>query len=119
MSSDLTAGRKKAIKLLVKNTGSVDLADIKLDAQTPPDWDIEFDKQTMNSLAEGEEFVVEAKVEAPKDMIAGDNVVNLSAETFEESSEAPFIMSVKTSTLWGFISVGIIVLVIAGIYFVF
>jgi len=119
MSSDLTAGRKKTIKLLVKNTGSVVLTDIKLDAQTPPDWDVEFDKQTINSLEAGEEFVVEAKVEAPKDTIAGDYVVNFSAKTSEASSEATFRMSVKTSTLWGFISVGIIVLVIAGIYFVF
>lgn len=119
MSSDITAGRNKTIKLVVQNSGSVVLTDIKLDAQTPPEWEVEFDKQTINSLEAGEEAVVEATIDTPSDTIAGDYVVNFSAKTSEASSEATFRMSVKTSTMWGFISVGIIVLVIAGIYFVF
>ncbi|HLS07226.1 MAG TPA: NEW3 domain-containing protein, partial [Bacillota bacterium] len=109
----------KTVKLLIENTGSVALTDVKLAATTPPDWEVDFDQQTINSLEAGENTVIDAKIEAPSDAIAGDYVVNFSAETAEASSEETFRMSVKTSTLWGFISVGIIIVVIAGIYFVF
>jgi|SRR5690625_3831696 len=119
LSANVTAGRDKTVSLVLENTGSADLTDISLSAQTPPDWEVTFDQEQIQTLKAGETATVKATVHAPNDAIAGDYVTTFSAETAQASSEAPFRMSVKTSTLWGFIGVAIILFIIAGLYFIF
>lgn len=119
LSTDVTAGRDKTIGLVVENTGSVDLTDISLSAQTPPDWEVTFDQDVIQTLKAGDSTTVKATVHAPNEAIAGDYVTTFTAETAEVSSEAPFRLSVKTSTLWGIIGIAIIVFVIGGLYIIF
>lgn len=119
LSSDVTAGRTKSVQLVVENTGSAELKDIKLKATAPPEWEVNFDKDTIQTLGAGEQANVKATIEAPNDAIAGDYVTTFSAESSEVSSEANFRVSVKTSTMWGLISVGIILAVVGGLYVIF
>lgn len=119
LSSDVTAGRNKSVQLVVENTGSAELKDIKLKATAPPEWEVNFDKDTIQTLGAGEQANVKATIEAPNDAIAGDYVTTFSAESSEVSSDANFRVSVKTSTMWGLISVGIILAVVGGLYVIF
>lgn len=119
LSTNITAGRDKNVSLVVENTGSVDLTDISLSAQTPPNWEVTFDQEQIPVLKAGDKTTVKATVEAPDDAIAGDYVTTFNAETPQVSAEAPFRMSVKTSTLWGFVGVAIILIVIGGLYIIF
>lgn len=119
LSSDITAGGKKSLDLVVKNTGTAELLDVELSANTPPNWDVSFNKDSIPQLEAGDSATIKATVEAPGDMIAGDYVATIEAGTAQVSDQATFRISVKTSTLWGLIGVGIIVGVLAGLYFVF
>src|SRR5699024_2528017 len=119
LSSDITAGGKKSLELVVKNTGTAELLDVELSANTPPNWDVSFNKDSIPQLEAGDSATIKATVEAPGDTIAGDYVATIEAGTAQVSDQATFRISVKTSTLWGLIGVGIIVGVLAGLYFVF
>ncbi|HLR08820.1 MAG TPA: NEW3 domain-containing protein [Bacillota bacterium] len=119
LSADVTAGGKKKVDLVVENTGTADLTDIELSASTPPDWDVTFDEDTVQTLKASEKAKVQATISAPDDAIAGDYVTTFDAKTAEASSEASFRVSVKTSTWWGLVGVAIILAVIGGLYYIF
>lgn len=118
LSTDITAGRDKNIELLVKNTGTAKLTDISLEANTPPEWEAEFNKETIPELEPGKSETVKVNIKASKNAIAGDYVTSFSASTAEKSADATYRVSVKTSTLWGIVAVVIIVGVIAGLYYI-
>lgn len=118
LSTDITAGKDKVIDLVVKNTGTASLVDINLSAQTPPNWETEFDKNTIAQLEPGKSETIKVTVTASDEAIAGDYVVTFSASSAETSSEATFRISVETSTLWGIVAVLIIALVVAGLYYI-
>lgn len=119
LSSTLTAGKEKTIQLVVENTGTVEVLDVQLSSMTPPNWEVEFDQKQIDLLEAGESHTVQAKIKAPSDAMAGDYVTQIKAQAALASSEVDFRMSVKTSTLWGFLAIGIIALVLAGLFFVF
>jgi len=119
LSSTLTAGKEKTIQLVVENTGTVEVVDVQLHATTPPNWEVEFDQKQIDVLEAGESATIQARIKAPSDAMAGDYVTSIKAQAALASSEADFRMSVKTSTLWGFVALGIIIAVIAGLFAVF
>ncbi|MFD2656429.1 NEW3 domain-containing protein [Gracilibacillus thailandensis] len=118
LSADVTAGNDRTIDLVVENTGTAALNDISISASTPPNWESEFDESSIATLEAGESKTVKATFTAPDDAIAGDYVTTFTAETSEASSDADFRVSVETSTLWGIISVLIILAVVGGLYFI-
>lgn len=118
VSTDVTAGRDRTVELVVKNNGSADLQDIKLSASTPPNWESSFDHDKIPTLAAGESQTIKATISASDDAIAGDYVTTFTAKTAEVSSESQFRISVKTSTLWGFVGVAIILIVASGLYYI-
>ena len=117
LSTDVTAGGKKTIKLLVKNTGSVPLNDVKLSSSTPDDWNVKFDPKQVSMLQPGESSTVDATIEASSKAIAGDYVLRINATTPNVSSKATFRVTVNKSVVWGSVGIGFIVLVIAGIFY--
>jgi uncharacterized membrane protein len=119
LSTSVTAGKGKKLELQVQNTGTVDLKDVKLSADTPIDWTVTFDPPTVDKLAPGETKSVIATIDSANSAIAGDYVVSMSASSPEAGSDAQFRVSVKTSVLWSWIGVLIIAGVAGGIYYLF
>lgn len=119
LSTDVTAGSERNLTLTVTNTGSADLRDITLSANTPVDWEVTFEPKQINKLEAGQSTEVTATIKASEQAIAGDYVVNMKASSPEASSEATFRVSVKTSMLWGWLGVLIILGVIGGVYYLF
>lgn len=118
LSTDINAGSDKTIELIVKNTGSSTLTDIKLDSSLPPDWEVEFEPANLDKLEAGKSVKVKAKLKASKDAIAGDYVAEFTAETPEASSKAQFRVSVKTSMAWGLVGIVIIIGVVGSLYYI-
>ncbi len=119
LSTEVTAGDEKKIDLTVKNTGTAPLRDIELSATTPANWEVTFDTKNINVLEPGKSANVQATIKADKKAIAGDYVVSMKAQTPEKSAEAQFRVAVKTSVLWGWIGILIILGVIGGVYYLF
>jgi len=116
LNMEATAGREGTVTLLVKNTGSADLKNVKLTASKPSNWDVTFSTDQIDLLQAGESQEVTATVKPDGKAIAGDYMVTFTASTQETSSKAEFRVLVKTSTLWGFVGVVIIALMVYGLY---
>lgn len=119
LSTKLTAGESKKIELLVRNTGSSDLANIKLNASQPTNWDIAFEPQQIDKLLAKSETKVTATIKAYKNAIPGDYAASFEAQTSEANAKAQFRFTVKTAMLWGWIGVLIIVAAAGGVYYMF
>ncbi|MBO9610818.1 MAG: hypothetical protein J7639_33010 [Paenibacillaceae bacterium] len=119
LSTDITSGKTRKLTLQVTNSGSADLKDVQLSTSAPVDWEVSFAPQKIDNLAAGQSAQVEATIKASGKSIAGDYVVQMTASSPEKSADAQFRVAVKTSMLWGWIGVIIILLVAGGIYYLF
>ena len=119
LSTTITAGDEKRVPLRVFNTGSSELADIKLGFSAPVNWDVTFDPKNVSNLQPGGEAQVFATIKADKKAIPGDYVTNIEAKTPEVSSKVAFRISVETPMLWGWIGVLIIIAAFGSVYYLF
>jgi uncharacterized membrane protein len=116
LSFDVRANSESSVVISVANTGNTDLSNISLSASAPTDWTVEFSSDTIDSLAAGETKTVTAKVTPSESAISGDYSMTITATTDDNSTDAQFRVTVKTSTGWGVICV-IIIAAIAGILY--
>ncbi len=119
ISTDITAGKEKRVKLLVRNTGSAELKDINLSFSAPVKWDVTFDPKKIDQLQSGVSTNVFATIKASKKAIPGDYETKLFAKTPETSSDVTFRISVETPMLWGWVGVLIILIAVGSIYYLF
>jgi uncharacterized membrane protein len=119
LSTKITAGDEKVIELLVRNTGTSPLNDVKLTASKPANWSVEFDTTKIDVIQPREKATVMATLKADKKAIPGDYIVSFNAQTPEASSKASFRVSVRTSMLWGWIGVGVIAVALGSVFILF
>ena len=117
LSTALQSGREKTIDVVVENTGSAPLTEVKLSATAPPNWETTFEPSTIPKIEPGDKATVKARITASDKAIAGDYVTTISASAAESSAEADFRISVETSMLWGLFAVAIILIVLGGFYY--
>ncbi|WP_461532913.1 COG1470 family protein [Sinomicrobium sp.] len=116
LSSKVTAGDDKKIKLLLRNTGSVGIDNIDLKSKAPSNWEVTFEPKKINHLEPGQSEEVYATLEADNKALAGDYQVNFQANSSDARSEASFRISVRTSMLTGWVGLLIILLAAGGVY---
>jgi uncharacterized membrane protein len=119
LNADAYAGKKKEVKLLVINTGTSDLKDVKLHSWEPRNWSITFEPEEISLLKAGESKEVKAYIKPDDKAITGDYEVEMRVSTPEASSGIEMRVMVKTSTLWGFVGIVIIALMVYGLYLIF
>lgn len=119
LSTDVTAGDSRKLQLKVSNTGSADLRGLELRANTPAKWEVTFEPKQIDKLAAGQSAEVTATIKADSKAIAGDYVVDVSVNSPEASDDAQFRVAVKTSLLWGWLGVLVIVAVAGGVAYLF
>ncbi|MDY3919690.1 MAG: NEW3 domain-containing protein [Candidatus Limivivens sp.] len=119
LSLDAYANDEKALTLSIENTGNVDLENLNLTSSAPSNWEVRFDESTIDLLEAGATKEVTAYIKPDSDAITGDYVTSISIKNSEASSSADFRVSVKTRTSWGIFAVAIIVVLLAGLGYVF
>lgn len=119
LSTDIVAGKDRTIDLVVTNTGTATLTNLQITANTPTNWESEFDNSTIDKLEPNESKTIKATITASDDAIAGDYSVSFSVTAAEARDTAQFRVSVETSTLWGIVAILIILGVLGGLYYIF
>lgn len=119
LSTSVTAGSTKTVELQVTNKGSSPLSELEMKSTPPANWEVTFDPQKITRLDAGQSTTVKATIKADKKAIAGDYVTGMSVSSPEASADAQFRVTVKTSVLWGWLGVLIILLVIGFVYYLF
>jgi uncharacterized membrane protein len=119
LNAEITAGKDNHIPLLVTNNSSIDLEDVRLSANVPENWGINFAPNVINKLGVQEKQSVDMVITPDSNTIAGDYSVLVSAMHSDTLKEMSLRITVATPTAWGWISVLIIVVVVISLVAIF
>lgn len=119
LSTKITAGETTNLDLLIRNTGSAELKNIKFSASKPSGWDVTFDPKSIDSLKAGKVAHAKAILTASKKAIAGDYITKIDAKATETTAKASIRVAVRTSMLWGWLGILIIVVALGAVAYLF
>ncbi len=117
LSTDVTAGDSKKLKVLVKNTGSTPLNNIKLNAQAPSNWTVTFTPKEVPHLDAGKTKEVEATIEVDNKALSGDYETKVKVRSQDASTDKIFRVTVHASVLSGWLGILIILMALSSVYF--
>lgn len=115
LSAQATAGRENILKIVVKNQGSAPARDVELSSFPPVGWNVEFEPKTIPEIAPDNFAEVTAKIKPSDKTVAGDYMMTITARSESISDSAEFRITVVTSTLWGIVGIGIIVIALGAV----
>lgn len=113
-----TAGSVSDITLTLTNSGTADIEGAVMSATAPSGWKTDFDTPTVTVPANKTINVV-AHVTPSSDAIAGDYVTTFKATAPVANASADIRVTIQTSLLWGIVGIGLIALVLIGLWWTF
>ncbi len=118
LSANGGSGSPTTMQFIITNTGTATLENVALTATPPTGWKVDFDQPTV-SVTTDKPVTVTATITPTGEAVAGDYVVSFSAKNDQASKTADVRFTVETSPLWALIGIGIIALILAGLFYVF
>ena len=119
-NTNATAGRDNYFSLKIGNLGTAPIDKINFSSGKPEGWTIEFKPNKVDSLEALDTQTLDINIKPPPETIAGDYEITLRASGVQAtSSELKIRVTVETPTVWGWVGVVIIAVVIVGLVFIF
>ena len=120
LNTSVTAGKLAPIDFVVANAGTAPIRNLAFITKKPSDkWTVEFKPGKIDALNPGEVREIKMEILAPERTIAGDYLLNLTANSPEVNRSVEFRVTVSTPTVWGWVGFGIVALVVLGLVIVF
>lgn len=115
LSVDATAGDTSNTTFRLVNIGTADLADIRLSADAPPNWTVDFQIDTVESLPlVTPQIDVRASITPPDDAVPGDYEVLLRGAASGSGDSVTLRVTVAQSTIWGWLGIVLVLVVVGG-----
>jgi uncharacterized membrane protein len=116
LSLETMVGKPANVSLFVKNTGSAVNRNLSFSSFKPENWEVKFNPEKIEALEPGALKQVEVTITPAKEALVGDYSVGLMVDGEKGSSKTVELRTtVRASTAWGWIGIGIILFVIAGL----
>lgn len=120
LNTQVTAGSSSTYTVVISNNGTAPLTNVKLTGTPPTGWTVTWDNDTIASIDVGGSVNQIATITPASSAIAGDYVVTISARGDQSANASIQVRTtVETSSVWGFVGLAIIVIVLAGLFLVF
>lgn len=121
LSNRGAAGSAATQQIEVTNTGTAPLEGVVVTASPPTNWTVTFDREggQMEAIPPGETGVITATITPSGEAVAGDYVVTFDASNEEADGSLQIRFTVETSPLWAIVGIGVIVLILGGLFYVF
>ena len=121
LSTSGAAGAPTTQVFELTNTGTAAVTEVEITASKPSGWDVTFDPPTLPSIEPGAVGTITATITPSSEAVAGDYVVSFTGKSTEGNADSPAQVrfTVETSALWALIGLGIIVLILGGLFYVF
>ena len=119
LSLNAYQGKPANISFYVKNNGSASHNTVKFLSFKPENWKVEFNPERLENLAPGDLKQIEMTITPADQALVGDYSVSLRVEGEKATKDMEFRVTVRASTVWGWIGIGIIVVVIIGLVILF
>jgi len=118
LSTQATAGSNTDLSLVAQNSGTAPITGITFAATAPKGWKVTFEPATTD-VAAGQSVTVIAHMTPSGDAIAGDYAVTFNATSTLANASTDIRVTIQTGLLGGVIGIALIVLVIAGLGWIF
>ena len=120
LSAHGSAGSAYRQTIEVRNGGTGDLAAVTVAATPPSGWTVKFDPDGGKvDVPAGKTGTVTAIITPSGDAVAGDYVVSFNASNEQARGSTDIRFTVETSAIWAIVGIGVIVLILAGLFYVF
>lgn len=125
LNTTVTSGSSANFSITLENTGSAALAGITMTSTPPTGWKVTYTPATVDALDPGATATVTAAIAPADNALAGDYVVTMRASSTADggtgaaSDSIDVRTTVETSSLWGFVGLALIALVVIGLVLVF
>jgi uncharacterized membrane protein len=119
LSLEAVAGKPANFSLFVKNTGSAVNRSITFSSFKPENWEAKFSPEKIDALEPGALKQVEVTVTPAAQALVGDYSVGVMVNGEKADKTVEMRVTVRASTAWGWIGIGVIVFVIAGLTVLF
>jgi uncharacterized membrane protein len=115
LSLEAMPGKTANLSLFVKNTGSAINRNITFSSFKPENWEVKFNPEKIDALQPDALKQVEVTIKPSPQALVGDYSVGIMVNGEKSDKTVEFRVTVKASTAWGWIGIGIIIFVIAGL----
>ena len=117
LNAEVTAGKDNPLSIVLINTGTAAIENITFSSAKLEGWSITFSPEKVDSLEPGLRQEVNVVIKPPRGKtIAGDYNIYLRAESKDYEPDALKIrVTVLTPTIWGWVSILVVLMVIAGL----
>ena len=119
LSTATQPGQKTSVSVYVRNDGSALQKEISFVSFKPENWKVEFEPKKLDNIKAGELKQVEMTITPSEEALVGDYSVGVNVQGEKSNSDVEFRVTVKAASTWGWIGIGIILLVVLGLAFVF
>lgn len=113
------AGSAQAATVQLVNTGTADIENLGLLADTPAGWEIEWQTANIESIPVNNLINVGVEITPPSDAVPGDYLVTLRARNNDVQDQVSLRITVEKSTVWQWVGIGILVAVIFALVAMF
>ncbi|MDF1593180.1 MAG: NEW3 domain-containing protein [Desulfobacterales bacterium] len=115
LSLDTRQGKPANMSFYIKNNGSAPNSNVKFMTFKPENWKVAFNPEKIDVIEPGKLQQVEVTITPNEEALVGDYSVNVKVDGEKASKTLEFRVTVKASSAWGWVGIGIIVAVIAGL----
>ena len=121
-NTHVKSGKNNVYTVTVANTGTSEVKNVTVSAANKPDgWEITFTPEKIETLEVLDSKNIDVNIKPSSDTASGDYMMSLrvTGEGMTSSVNMDIRVIVQTSTVWGWVGVIIIVIVIAGLFTIF
>ncbi len=119
LSLEAMAGKPANFSVFVKNTGSAVNRNVTFSSFKPENWEVTFKPEKIEALEPNALKQVEVTVKPAQQALVGDYSVGVMVTGEKSDKTIEMRVTVKASTAWGWIGIGIILFVILGLMALF
>jgi uncharacterized membrane protein len=119
LSLDALRGQEANLSIYVKNSGSAPLNNVRFLSIKPENWKVKFSPEKIDTIGPEEIKQVEVSITPTDQALVGDYSTVLTVQSGKTNKTLELRISVRAGTAWGWIGIGIIVLVMAGLVVLF
>ncbi len=114
-----TAGQESHVSIWALNDGTAPLQNLNFLSTAPEGWVVNFNPSNLRSVTPKDFRQIDVIITPPAKAVAGDYSVSLMASSDQATASMELRVTVGTATTWGWIGLGIVLLVVVGMVGVF
>jgi uncharacterized membrane protein len=120
LNTEATVGEENHISIILVNRGSAPIEDLSFTSSKPEGWSITYTPDHIDTLGAGLAQEVDINIEPPEKTIAGDYSLTINVEGKPDLFDSlQYRVTVLTPSIWGWVGIIIVVVVVAGLAFLF